>query len=188
MRIDIRKGLDIPIKGRPEQTIEDGNTVKTVAVLGGEVHGLRPRMAVAEGAAVKLGQTLFTDKRNPDVPFTAPGAGEVIAINRGARRALQSVVIRLDGDAAESFASYPETQLATLDRDKVRDNLVASGLWTAFRTRPFSHIPAPDSSPASIFITAIDRQQNHVFGSQLRRQHKPVVVAMCHQQRSHQSR
>ena len=156
MRIKIRKGLDIPIKGEPEQRIDDGATVSKVAAVATDVSGIRPRMAVQIGDRVKLGQSLYRDKRNPDIPFTAPGAGEVIEINRGAKRALQSVVIRLDGDEAETFRSWSPAELATLDGQDVRDNLIASGLWTTIRTRPYSRIPAPDASPASIFVTAID--------------------------------
>jgi Na+-transporting NADH:ubiquinone oxidoreductase subunit A len=153
MRIKIKKGLDIPIKGEPERAISDGANVKTVAAVATDVWGIRPRMAVQVGDSVRLGQVLYHDKRNPDVPFTAPGAG---AVNRGARRALQSVVIRLEGDDAESFESWPAAELATLDQEKIRSNLVASGLWTTLRTRPYSRIPAPDAKPAAIFVTAID--------------------------------
>ena len=156
MRIKIKKGLDIPIKGEPEKSISDGAPVKTVAAVATDVSGIRPRMAVQVGDRVRLGQVLYHDKRNPDVPFTAPGAGEVIAVNRGARRALQSVVIRLEGDDAESFDSWPAAELATLDQQTIRKNLIASGLWTTLRTRPFSRIPAPDAKPAAIFVTAID--------------------------------
>jgi len=69
---------------------------------------------------------------------------------------LQSVVIDLDGDEQLSFASYPVAQLGNLEAAQVRDNLQASGLWTALRTRPFSKVPAIDATPASIFVTAID--------------------------------
>jgi len=156
MRIRIKKGLDIPITGDPQPIIEDGAPVRTVAAVATDVSGIRPRMAVQVGDRVRLGQTLYHDKRNPAIPFTAPGAGEVIAVNRGARRALQSVVIRLEGDEAEQFASWPAAELARLDAQAARDNLIASGLWTTLRTRPFSRIPKPDASPAAIFVTAID--------------------------------
>ena len=156
MQIRIKQGLDIPIRGQPEETIADAAGVASVAVLGTDYVGLRPGMAVEVGDHVRLGQTLFTDKRNPGVRFTAPGAGEVTAINRGAKRALQSVVVRLEGDAAEAFDSYSPDELPKLGRAAVRENLLASGLWTAFRTRPFSRIPAPDTLPAAIFVTAID--------------------------------
>ena len=156
MRIKIRKGLDIPIQGRPDQIIEDGNPVTSVALLGSDVHGLKPRMAVSVGDRVRLGQALYTDKRNADVSFTAPGAGEVVAIHRGARRTLQSVVIRLEGDDAERFDTVAAADIAGVDAGTVRRNLARSGLWTAFRTRPYSHIPATDDTPAAIFVTAID--------------------------------
>ncbi|MGI9223574.1 MAG: Na(+)-translocating NADH-quinone reductase subunit A [Woeseiaceae bacterium] len=156
MRITIKKGLDIPIEGRPEQIISEGPEVRTVAAVATDVSGILPRMAVQVGDRVRRGQALYRDKRNPEVPFAAPGTGEVIEINRGARRALQSVVIRLDGDDSEEFTSYSADALKSLDRQAARDTLIASGLWTTFRTRPLSRIPGPDDTPAAIFVTAID--------------------------------
>lgn len=35
-------------------------------------------------------------------------------------------------------------------------NLVDSGLWTALRTRPFSKIPAVDTTAVAIFVSAMD--------------------------------
>ena len=156
MHIKIKKGLDIPMAGSPEQRIDAGADVTSVALLGPDTHDLKPRMLVREGDRVKLGQPLFEDKDNPGVVFTSPGSGTVAAVNRGQRRVLQSVVVKLDGDEAEEFKSYPSSEFKGLDRDVVRDNLVASGLWTALRTRPFSKIPAPDSHPRALFVTAID--------------------------------
>jgi Na+-transporting NADH:ubiquinone oxidoreductase subunit A len=156
MQIRIKKGLDIPLSGEPEQTIGTGNSVTTVALLGPDTIGLKPRMEVREGEHVRLGQALFTDKQNPGVRFTSPGSGTVTAINRGERRVLQSVVIQLDGDDAEEFESFPGDQLAGLSGQQVRQNLLASGLWTAFRTRPYSKIPEPEATTHAIFVTAID--------------------------------
>ncbi|MGR8979949.1 MAG: Na(+)-translocating NADH-quinone reductase subunit A [Gammaproteobacteria bacterium] len=156
MQFTIKKGLDLPIEGEPKQIIEKGNPVKTVALLGTEYVGMKPTMMVSEGDAVKLGQILFTDKKNPGVNFTAPGAGVVKSIHRGAKRALQSVVIELKGDEQETFTKYKESELVNLAADKVKQNLLISGLWTAFRTRPYGKIPAVDSKPHSIFVTAID--------------------------------
>jgi Na+-transporting NADH:ubiquinone oxidoreductase subunit A len=156
MQIKIKKGLNIPLSGEPEQTIGTGNSVSTVALLGPDTIGLKPRMEVREGEHVRLGQALFTDKQNPGVQFTSPGSGTVTAINRGERRVLQSVVIQLDGEDAEEFESFPIDQLAGLSGQQVRQNLLASGLWTAFRTRPYSKIPEPDATTHAIFVTAID--------------------------------
>ena len=154
--ITIKKGLDLPIAGKPEQVIRDGNAVTEVALLGEEYVGMRPSMKVREGDVVKKGQVLFEDKKQPGVLFTAPASGTVTAINRGAKRVLQSVVIRVEGDEQETFAKYDKAELSSLTGEQVRQNLLASGLWTAFRTRPFSKVPAADAVPNSIFVNAMD--------------------------------
>ncbi|MDR1848524.1 MAG: Na(+)-translocating NADH-quinone reductase subunit A [Zoogloeaceae bacterium] len=154
--IKITRGLDLPIAGAPEQRLEPGKPAKSVALIGFDYHGMKPSMLVKEGDRVKLGQALFTDKKNPGVLFTSPGAGVISAINRGARRVFQSIVIALEGDAEETFTHHEDDELAALPDDKVRENLLRSGLWTAFRTRPFSKTPAADATPASIFVTAVD--------------------------------
>ena len=156
MRIRIRKGLNIPIAGAPEQRIDDANAIGWAALVAKDYRGLRPHLMVEVGDRVRLGQPVLTDKGNPDVLFTSPGCGEVVAIHRGVRRSLQSVVIRLEGDEEETFASYDRAGLTTLDRHEARAALLASGLWTAFRTRPFGRVPRADASPHSIFVTATD--------------------------------
>lgn len=156
MLIKINKGLDIPIAGEPEQVIDSARPVTSVALVGRDYIGLKPSMLVSEGDRVKLGQPLFTDKTIPGVTHTAPGSGVVAAINRGARRALQSVVIELEGDEEEVFDAYDSKELSQLATDTVQENLLKSGLWTAFRTRPYSKVPSPDSQPHSIFVTAMD--------------------------------
>ncbi|HAZ99839.1 Na(+)-translocating NADH-quinone reductase subunit A [Halomonas sp. CnH100-B] len=155
--IEVKKGLDLPITGAPEQRIEDAQPVRHVAILGTDYVGMKPTMEVQEGDKVKLGQLLFTDKKIDGVRFTAPAGGEVVAINRGEKRRLLSVVIKVDeNEEAMTFASHDRGALAQLDRQTVVDQLVESGLWTALRTRPFSRTPAIDSVPADIFVTAVD--------------------------------
>jgi Na+-transporting NADH:ubiquinone oxidoreductase subunit A len=156
MHIRIRRGIDLPLQGEPQQRIEAARPAGSVAVLGRDYIDLKPTMQVQEGDRVKLGQPLFSDKRHPAVNVTAPGAGIVTTVRRGARRVLQAVVIRLDGTDEEVFESWPAEALAGLDREQVVDNLARSGLWCALRTRPWSKIPDPDTTPHAVFVTAID--------------------------------
>ena len=146
--IKITKGLDLPIAGMPLQQISPAPAVKRVALLGEEYVGMRPAMAVKEGDRVKKGQILFEDKKIPGVCFTAPASGIVSAIHRGERRVLQSVVIDIEGNDAVAFTRYAADALAELPRDTVQQQLLASGQWTALRTRPFSKTPLPGSMPA----------------------------------------
>ena len=154
-RVEIRKGLDIPISGKPESSVTDSGPTQHVALIGDDYVGMKPTMLVAEDDHVSRGQPLFTDKKNDGVVFTAPAAGTVLAINRGAKRKFESLVIKVDGDEALSFCP-PATDPALLASAELRKLLVDSGMWCAFRTRPYGKIPRIDSEPASIFVTAID--------------------------------
>lgn len=157
MQFKTKKGLDLPITGEPEQVVHsDAGVAKSVALIGMDYMGLKPSMNVAEGDRVKLGDVLFADKQHPSVVFTAPGCGVVKQVNRGHKRVLQSVVIDLDGDEEVSFQAYGEAELGSLSGEQVKENLLASGLWTSLRTRPYSKVPNPETAPRSIFVTAID--------------------------------
>ena len=152
----IRKGLDLPISGVPEQHVTTGASIHHVAIVGDDYVGMRPAMLVQEGDRVIKGQALFEDKKNPGVMFTAPASGTVVAIHRGERRVLQSVVIQIEGDEKREFARFDAADLVTLSHDAVQTQLLESGLWTALRTRPYSKTPVPGTVPAAIFVTAID--------------------------------
>jgi len=150
------KGLDLPLAGAPCMEVEDASEVGRVALVGPDYPGMRPTMEVSEGDRVRLGQVLFSDKKNPRVVYTSPGSGRIRAINRGEKRVFLSIEIELDGKDEESFARHPESHLANLERDLVVETLLASGLWTALRRRPFGRIPVPGEVPRAVFITAID--------------------------------
>ena len=154
--IKIKKGLDLPIEGAPEQKVHQGPNVSKVAVLGEEYIGMRPTMHVQVGDKVKKGDMLFEDKKNPGVKFVAPASGEVIEVNRGARRVLQSVVVKIEGDDEVTFDAFDAAALESVEREKVVTQLVDSGMWTAIRTRPFSRSPKLDAKPSSVFVSAMD--------------------------------
>lgn len=161
----IEKGLDLPISGKPLQVVRGTSPCTRVAVMADDFPGMKPRMHVEEGAQVKRGQVLFEDRKQPGVLHTAPGAGRVIAIHRGDKRALQSIVIDLSDaerrgepgdDEFASFENYTGASPDALSVDRIRALLVESGLWTAIRERPFGKVPSPEKVAAALFITATD--------------------------------
>ncbi|MGH0034084.1 MAG: Na(+)-translocating NADH-quinone reductase subunit A [Myxococcota bacterium] len=161
----VRRGLDLPISGEPEQQIGEGPQLTTVAVLGDDTPGVRARMAVSEGDTVRRGQLLFEDRTREGARYVAPGAGRVAAIHRGARRMLRSVVIELSegeragrpGDAElERFEAHGGGDPEGWSPDAVRALLVESGCWTALRSRPFGRVPDVQATPHALFVTAID--------------------------------
>ena len=160
----IKKGLSLPIAGEPEQTIDDARPPRRVAIVAADYHGMKPTMQVQVGDSVRRGQLLFDDKKTEGVRYTAIAGGKVVAVHRGARRALQSVVIELDEDERAGkgetvrFAADSGKHPAELSGDQVRELLLESGLWTALRGRPFGRVADPQKRPNSIFVTAMDTQ------------------------------
>ncbi len=157
--IRIKKGLNIPINGSPTEEIVDFTRSRYVAILGNDYVGMKPTMLVEEGDRVKLGQALFEDKKNPGVIITSPAGGKVESINRGDRRVLQSVVIEVEQEEEiEEFNRYSEDELDKTTSAEIRSQLIKSGSWTAFRTRPYSKIPGVEEIPNNIFISLLDTQ------------------------------
>lgn len=159
------EGLDLPITGAPEQTVyDDGKPIRSVAVLADDYPGMKPRMMVAVGDTVARGTPLFEDRKNPGVLIPSPGSGVVAAIHRGEKRRLISVVITLCEAECKGATDIPQVPLegrkeaAEGDAKALRTLLVASGLWTAIRKRPFDKVPAVDSSCDALFISASDSE------------------------------
>ena len=148
----IKKGLNLPIAGSTSTTdCVQGAAAQQVALLPQEAWGIKVQMLVAVGDQVKVGSPLFCDRRDPDVIFTSPAAGTVAAVNRGARRAAQSVVI----DVA-NFDEHAEMPSSDGSRASLVATLAASGLWPNLRQRPFDKVAVSSTTPQAIFVTATD--------------------------------
>lgn len=156
MRVRIRKGLDLPLGGGPEQVVCEGPPVRRVAVLTLDDPRLRARAVVEVGERVRLGQALFVDRRRPGIRFTSPASGTVADVLVGERRRVTGIVVELEGDDEETFSSWTSDDPAAMAREDVEEALLLSGLWTALTTRPFSDIPDPGTEPDALFVTAVD--------------------------------
>jgi Na+-transporting NADH:ubiquinone oxidoreductase subunit A len=163
----IKRGLDLPIEGAPRQEVTDGPKITRVAVINDDYPLMKPKMLVNVGDTVRRGQPLFEDRKAKGVVYTAPGAGTVAAIHRGAQRKLESVVIdlseqeqadpaNLPDEALVRFKRYTAAEVAAADAQEVRDQLSRSGLWAALRARPYSRVPGVDESCQAVFVTATD--------------------------------
>ncbi|MBV72207.1 MAG: NADH:ubiquinone reductase (Na(+)-transporting) subunit A [Myxococcales bacterium] len=156
----IKQGLDLPITGKPADRVEEGPAVRRVAIVAADYPTMKPRMAVSEGDSVKCGQLLFEDRKSDGVRFTAPVQGTIVAINRGERRVLQTLVIELAtaGEIGEQvdFESYTGGAIDSLSSENAVELLAESGLWTALRSRPYGRVPSVNDKAAAVFITAID--------------------------------
>lgn len=155
-KIELKKGLDVPISGEPEQKIGKAGKVTKVALVADDYIGMRPTMEVNEGDRVQTGQLLFMDKKTEGLRYTSPATGKVVGVNRGAKRKFESVVIEIEDDDHITFVDPQKKQTSEYDQDEIRAVLQEAGMWCSFRTRPFGKVPGIDTSPAALFITAMD--------------------------------
>jgi len=153
----IKKGLNIRLAGAPEPQISEAGPAQQVAVYPSEYHGIKPRLKVKEGDAVKRGTPVLFDKKNPAFQVCAPAGGTISKINLGKRRVIESVVIDIAGrEEAESFKKYSVEQLLGADRHALLDQLQATGLIALLIARPFSRMADATKHPKSIFVNAMN--------------------------------
>ncbi len=152
--INIRRGLDIRLKGEAEKVITELSFPEIIAVQPADFPGISPRILVREGAEVKAGTPLFCDRKNESILFCSPISGEVLEISRGEKRKILNVKIL--SDKSIEYNSFAKSDPALLERDAVKSMLLQSGVWPFIRQRPFGMIANPDVDPKSIFISAFD--------------------------------
>jgi Na+-transporting NADH:ubiquinone oxidoreductase subunit A len=155
--INIKKGHDIRISGKPDKNIASLNNPKTLAILPTDFKGVKPKLIVKEGDKVKIGSSLFFDKNNPDIKWASPGAGKIKNIEYGPRRVIQKIEILLsDNQENIEHKKYKRTDIANLGRKQVLSSILEANIFPIFRQRPFNIIPDPAISPRDIFVSAVD--------------------------------
>jgi len=153
--INIRKGLDIPISGNAEKRLTDARSITTYAVKPTDFEGFVPRLLVAEGDSVALGDALFCDKKDERIRFTSPVDGHVKAIVRGEKRKLLEVIVETDYKSTGSTGADC-TQKTPQTPEDIKEAMLRWGLWPMLRQRPFGTIANPDDKPKAIFVSAFD--------------------------------
>lgn len=151
--VNIKKGLDISIRGNAVESAPVDVTPATCAIIPDDFPGITPKVDVKEGDEVVVGSTLFHDKAYPDVKVTSPVAGKVTAIVRGERRKLERIVIT-PGTSPSTSLDFEVNNID--DRTRASRLLLDSGLWAWMRQRPYDIVPNPGVTPRDIFITGFD--------------------------------
>lgn len=150
----LKRGYNVPLAGAADKQVTVVDAPDTVALLPHEFRGIKPRLAVKEGDAVKIGTTLFTDKAHSEIAFVAPVSGKVVAINRGERRKLLEIVVENDHkDETERVGNWSAQELENMKREEIVTHLLASGLWAHLIQRPFIQVANPQDMPRDIFIS-----------------------------------
>jgi Na+-transporting NADH:ubiquinone oxidoreductase subunit A len=151
--IKLRKGFDIRISGAAKKVIAGIPGSASFGLRPVDFPGLTPKLDVKPGDSVKAGSPLFHDKLHPEIVFTSPVSGIVMSVERGDRRKILEVVVEQNGD---EFAEFGKADPGALSREKIKEKILASGLWPAIRQRPYNVVAKPSDVPKSIFISGFD--------------------------------
>ena len=153
-RIKIKKGLQIPLLGKPENVDRGSLVSEFVHVWPEDFQGITPRLSVKVDDTVKAGQALFHSKMYPDMLFTSPVSGTVVAINRGAKRRILDIVVKADKQV--QYVEFGKKDVAKLSADEIKKSLLESGVWGFIKQRPYDIVASPITEPRDIFVTGFD--------------------------------
>ena len=153
--VKIKRGMDIPLEGKPSTHIHAVSSSTTFAIKPTDFKGLVPKLRIKQGEEVRVGDCLFTDKKNDKICFTSPVSGEVAEIVRGERRTITA--IKILADSAEYKCKEFDTQnYFTKNVDEIKAILLESGLWPFITQRPYGVIADTEVTPKSIHVSGFD--------------------------------
>ena len=152
--VKISKGLNINLKGAPVAEMTSGETAKLYALMPADFTRVTPKVVVKPEDSVKAGDPLFFDKENPQLQFVSPVSGKVVAVNRGERRRVLSVVVESDGKFES--VEYKAKDVFSLSAEEIKADLLKAGLFAFLRQRPYDVIAVPGDTPRAIYVSAFD--------------------------------
>ena len=152
----LRRGHNINLEGEAEKMLDESVKARTFAMQPPNFIGISPipKVEVEVGDEVKAGDHLFYDKKRPEVKYVAPVSGEVIAINRGAKRSISEVVILADKEI--KYRKLDAFSLEGSSREELVSYLLDTGVWPLIRQRPYGVVPDHNEAPRDIFISTFD--------------------------------
>ncbi len=149
--IRIKKGLNINLVGAAERSTSKAVLSNVYAINLLDFHGMTPKMLVKEGAEVKAGEPLFYSKDHEEILFVSPASGELVEIERGARRKILS--LKILADKSQQQIKHKPLVPEEASAEAIRAYLLQSGCWPFIKQRPYDLIADPKSTPKAIFIS-----------------------------------
>ena len=151
--IKLRKGLDIRLQGKSEETKLQLKSNGHYALVPDDFMGVTPKVVVREGDMVKAGDALFVNKLYPEVKFASPVSGRVTAVERGERRKV--LCVKVDADAEQSYVDFGKREVEKMDGKAVVDALLEAGLFGYIDQLPYAISTNPSVMPKAVFVSAL---------------------------------
>ncbi len=153
-RINIKKGLQIPLLGVAEEVFRGTVKSEFVRICPEDFHGITPKLAIKVDDTVKAGTPLFYEKNHPEMFFASPVSGVVTAVERGEKRRILQIIIKADG--TNQYEDFGAKQVASLSGVEVKKTILDAGIWFLIKQRPYDVVAVPDKKPRDIFVTGFD--------------------------------
>lgn len=150
--IKIKKGLDINLKGKAQEVMLNSGKSDTYAIVPSCFSGIIPKVTAKVGEKVKAGSTLMVDKNHPEIKFVSPVSGEVVAVNRGEKRKVLSIVVK--PEAQIEYIDFGKKSVSSLKREEIKEAMLNSGVWPFIKQRPYDIVANPQDTPRDIFVSA----------------------------------
>ena len=156
--LKLKKGFTINLAGKAELKTVTDKAARTYAIKPTDFKGMaRPKPTLKEGDSVKAGTPILFDKMSDKVMFTSPVSGEIAEIVRGEKRKLLEIRILADDKIEyEEFDKYTLSDLSTLKKESIIEQMTKSGVWPNIIQRPYGIIADPSDTPKSIFVSTFD--------------------------------
>ncbi len=151
--IRLRKGLDIHLQGKAEETKLNLKSNGHFALVPDDFEGVTPKVVVREGDVVKAGDALFVNKLYPEVRFASPVSGKVTAVERGERRKV--LCVKVEADAEQQYVDFGKKDVTKMDGKAVVDTLLEAGLFGYINQLPYAISTNPSVMPKAIFVSAL---------------------------------
>ena len=152
--IRLKKGLNINLVGEANKVYATIKPSEKYVVKPTDFHGMTPKMLVKVGDNVKAGSVLFYDKYMQQVQYCSPVSGEVVAIERGAKRRILQVVVKADTE--QQYEQFAKADAADLSREQIINTMLKAGVWPFVRQKPYDIVANPTAIPKAIFISAFN--------------------------------
>ena len=150
-RIKIKKGLDIPLLGKVQETFLGEVKSDVLKICPEDFAGVTPKLSVRVGDEVKAGAALMYDRNHPSVKVASPISGVVTAIDRGAKRRILNITVERKGE--NEFVDFGIKNALTMKPEEVKEYILDAGLWFLVKQRPYDVVANPEKEPRDIFVT-----------------------------------
>ncbi|MDO5572136.1 MAG: Na(+)-translocating NADH-quinone reductase subunit A [Bacteroidales bacterium] len=152
--IKLKKGLDINLKGKPQEKMLTAAKSDYFVMVPDDFYGVVPKVVVKAGDKVLAGTPLMFDKNRPEIKFVSPVSGEVTAVERGERRKVLGITVKKD--ETNSFVEFGKKEVSKISAEDIKTLMLESGVWPFIKQRPYDVIADPRIAPRDIFVSAFD--------------------------------